>query len=85
MAVYLLNVRFHTGNQFFGLVGVELEDACHFDFHQLENIFFGHFADKCGVVRCQTLINVFAGSIHILGLFEFLVLVDALFNEYFFQ
>ena len=85
MAVYLLDVRFHAGNQLFCLVGVELEDTRHFYLHQLEDILFGHLTDKRGIIRCQPLVDVFAGGIHVLGLFKFLILVDTFFDEYFLQ
>ena len=85
MVIYLLNVRLHTGNEFFCLVGVELKDTSHLDFHQLQNVLLRDFADELWIVRCQAFIDMLASGVHILGLFKFLVLIDAFFDEYLFQ
>ena len=53
---------FHTGDQFIGFVGVELQDASHLDFHQFENILFGHFTDKARVERSQAVVDAQAAS-----------------------
>ena len=85
MTVNFLNVCFHTGDKFFGFVGVELEDACHFDFHQSEDVIFGHFTDESGVIGSETVVNMFTGGIHIFGLLKLFVLIDAFFDEDFLQ
>ena len=85
MAVNLFDVGFHAGDGFFGLVGVELEDARHLDFHQPQDVVLGHLAYEGGVVGRQAQVDVLAGGVHVRGLFELAVLVDALFDEYFFE
>ena len=85
MPVYLGNVLLHAGNQLVGPVRIELEDARHLYLHQLEDVVLGHFADKGGVVRRQALVDVLAGSVHALGLFKLLVLIDAFLDEYLLQ
>ena len=67
------------------LVLVELQDAGHLDFHQAEDVILRHFTHELRIVRSEPFVDVFAGSIHVFGLFELLVLVDALFDEYLFQ
>ena len=85
MAVYLLYVLSHACYQFLCLVGVEFEDTCHLYLHQPEDVFLGHFADKSRVVGSQALIDMFAGGIHVFGLFKLLILVNTFFNEYLFE
>jgi len=85
MAVYLLDVRLHAGNQFLCFVGVELEDTSHFYLHQFEDILFGHLTDKCGIIRCQAFVDMLAGCIHVFGLLKFLIFIDTLFDEYLLQ
>ena len=85
VVLYLLHVVLQTGNQLFRLVRVELQDAGHLDFHQFQDIFLGHFTHKRGVVGSEAVVDVLAGSIHVLGLFKLAVLVDALFDEYLLQ
>ena len=76
---------FHTGDQFIGFVGVELQDAPHLDFHQFENILFGHFTDKARVERSQAVVDMCAGGVHVFGLLELFVLIDSFFDKYFFE
>ena len=85
MVVYLLYVLSHACYQFLCLVGVEFEDTCHLYLHQPEDVFLGHFADKSRVVGSQALIDMFAGGIHVFGLFKLLILVNTFFNEYLFE
>ena len=85
MAVNLFDVGFHAGDGFFGLVGVELEDTRHLDFHQPQDVVLGHLAYEGRVVGRQAQVDVLAGGVHVRGLFELAVLVDALFDEYFFE
>ena len=81
MLVYLLHLGADACHQFVGLVLVELQDACHLDLHQLEDIVLRHLAYEGGVVGCQSLVDVLAGGIHRGRLLELLVLIDALFDE----
>ena len=76
---------FHTGDQFIGFVGVELQDASHLDFHQFENILFGHFTDKARVERSQAVVDMCAGGVHVFGLLELFVLIDSFFDKYLFE
>ena len=85
VAFGLLDVGLHAGYLLFGLVGVELQDAGHLDFHQAEDVVLRHFADELRVVGRQAQVDVFAGCVHVAGLFEFLVLIDAFFDEYLFE
>ena len=81
VAVYLLNLCLQTGHQLFGLVLVEFQDALHLDFQQFEDVVLGHFTDKRGVVGRQSLVDMLADLVHVGGLFEFLVLIDAFLDE----
>ena len=82
---YLLYLVLQAGNEVISLVLVELQDACHLDFHESENIVLRHLTDEHRIERSQSLVDVFASSIHRLGILEFLCLVDALLDEDFLQ
>ena len=83
--VYLFQLRFQACDELICLVLVELQDTCHLDFHQAENIFFGHFAYELRVVRRQTFVDVLASRIHGISLFELLVFIDTFLDKDFFQ
>ena len=85
MAFGLLDVGLHAGYLLLGLVGVELQDAGHLDFHQAEDVVLCHLTDELRIVGRQAQVDVLAGGVHVLGLFEFLVLIDAFFDEYLFE
>ena len=70
----------------FRLVGVELEDTPHLDFHQAEDIVLGHFAYELWIDKeSDRSVDVFAGGIHVFGLLELLVFINAFFDEDLFQ
>ena len=85
VVINLGNFLFHLGDQFICFVWVEFQDTPHFDFHQLENIFFRNFTDKCRIVRCQTFVDMCTGCIHVFGLLELFILIDAFFDKYLFE
>ena len=85
MMVYFLYVRFHTSNEFFRFVRVELEDTSHLYLHQFEDILLSYFAYESWIIRRQTFVDMCASSIHILGLLKFLVFINAFFDEDLFQ
>ena len=85
VVVYLVNLRFDTCNQLVGLVFVELQDALHLDFQQLQDIVLRHLTNHLWVIRRQALVNMLTDSIHIGCLFKFLILIDALLYENLFQ
>ena len=85
MIVYFFDIRFQLGNKLVRLILVELQDTRHLYLHKLEDIFLSHFAYKLRIERCQPFVDMFACGIHILSLFELLVLVDTLFDEDFLQ
>ena len=51
MIVYLSYLRFQSCNELVSLVFVELQDASHLYFHQLEDIVLGYLAHKLRVKR----------------------------------
>ena len=59
--------------------------ACHLDFHQAQDVILGHFAHHLGVERGEPLVDVGTGGVHVFGLLEAAVFVDALFDEDFLQ
>ena len=85
LEVDFLDVFLDAGNVLVRLVLVELQDAGHLDFHEAEDVFLRHFTHEHRIERSQAFVDVFASGIHALGLFEFLVLVDAFFDEDFFE
>ena len=85
MIVDLGNVFVHAGNSLFRLVGIELQDTSHLDFHQAEDVFFRHFTYELRIERSQPFVDVCAGGIHIFRLFELFIFINALFNEYLFK
>ena len=82
VAVYLLDFGLQAGHEFFGLVLIELQDALHLDFQQFKDVILGHLTDKGGVVGCQPFVDMLADGVDGGGLFEFLVFIDALLDEY---
>ena len=85
LEVYFLDFFLDAGNVFLGLILVELQDAGHLDFHEAEDIFLSYLAHELRIVRSQAVVDVCTSGIHVLGLFEFLVLVDTFFDENLFQ
>ena len=75
------NLVFQAENQFIGLITVELQDSCHLDVHELEDIVLAHLTDHLRIVRCQPVVDMLTGSIHGWSLLELLVLIDTLFDE----
>ena len=85
MIINLGHFFFHLGNQFIRFVRVEFQNTPHFDFHQFENILFGDFTDKFRIIRCQAFVNMSTSCVHIFGLLELFVLIDAFFDKYLFE
>ena len=85
VVVDLFNLALDARHQLVGLVLVELQDALHLDFHQSKDVFASHLSDEAFLEGLDAAVNVSHHSVHILGVLELLVLVDALFDEYFFQ
>ena len=81
LLVDILDLRFQAGNELVGLVFIEFQDALHLDLHQSEDILFGHLTNHLWVVRGESLIHIFAGSIHIGGILERLAFIDTFFDE----
>ena len=70
-----------AGDELVGFVLVEFKDAGHLDFHQSEDVVFRYLADELRVVGSQAFVDVGAGGVHVGGLFEGFVFIDALFDE----
>ena len=68
-----------------GLVGIEFQDSRHPDFHQFQDIFFGHFAFQFWLPGFEAKVNVVHGFIHIGRILKLFILIDAFFDEYFFE
>ena len=85
VAVYLVDLGLDACHQFVGLVLVELQDSLHLDFQQSQDVVLRHLADECGVVGRQPLVDMFANGVDIRCLFELLVLIDTLLDEYLLQ
>ena len=81
IAVYILNLCLQACHQLFCLVFVEFQDALHLDFQQFEDVILGHFTDQGGVVGRQSLVDMLADGVDGGRLFEFLILIDAFFDE----
>ena len=82
VVVYLVNLRFDASHQLIRLVFVELQDALHLDFQQLEDVVLGDLTYHLRIVRCQSLVDMLANSIDSRCLFEFLIFIDTLLDEY---
>ena len=85
VAVDARDFLFHAEDGLVRLVFVELQDARHLDVHQPQYVVFGDFAYHLRIIRREAFVDVCAGSVHVFGLFERLVLVDALLDEYLFE
>ena len=81
VTVYLLNLCLDTRHQLVGFILVELQDALHLDFQQLQDVFLRNLAYQGGVVGGQSFVNVFADGINGGCLFKLLVFVDAFLDE----
>ena len=85
IAINLFNFSLQTGHELLCLLLVELQDALHLDFQQLQDVVLRHLTNHTGVVGRQSLIDMLTNLIHIGGFLEFLVLIDALLDENLFQ
>ena len=85
LLVNILDLRFQASNELVGLVFIEFQDALHLDLHQSEDILFGYLTDHLRVVRGESLIHIFTGSIHIGSILEGLAFIDPFFDEDLFQ
>ena len=77
----LLHLFLHARDHFVGLVFAELQDALHFNLHQSEYVVACHLADELRFERFQSAVDMCHRCIHVLGILEPLILIDALFNE----
>ena len=46
------NLVFQSEDQLVSLIAVELQDSCHLDVHELEDIILAHLADHLRIIRC---------------------------------
>ena len=76
---------FDFGNQFVGLVLIELKDALHLDFQQTEQVVTYDLPHKVLLERFQSLIDILEGSIGVLCILEWFTFIDAFLDEYLFQ
>ena len=81
IAVNLLNLCLQAGHELVGLILIEFQDALHLDLQQLQDVVLGYLADKLWIVRCESLVDMFANGIYVRCLFKFLVLIDTLLDE----
>ena len=75
------NLSLDTGNQFISLVLIEFKDALHLYFQESQDVVSGNLADKVLLERRQSVVNMCDDSIHVFGILELLILVDAFFDE----
>ena len=85
VAVDARDFLFHAEDGLVRLVFVELQDARHLDVHQPQYVVLGDFAYHLRIIRREAFVDVCAGGVHVFGLFERLVLVDAFLDEYLFR
>ena len=83
--VDVIDFLFDFGHQFFGLVLVEFQDAGHLDVHKSQDIILGHLAYHARIKRRQSVVDVFAGGIHVGCHFKFAVFIDTFFDKNLFQ
>ena len=76
-----LDFGLNAGHQLVGLVFVELQDALHLDFQEAKDVIARHLANQVFLERFQPFIDVRHNGVERLGLLEFLVFVDAFFDE----
>ena len=81
VAVDLLDLCLQTRHELVGLVLIEFQDALHLDFEQFQDIVLSYLADKLWVIRCESLVDMFANGIYVRCLFKFLVFIDTLLDE----
>ena len=67
------------------LVGIELEDASHADFPKFHDVVARNGTVELRFPRLDTLVDVSDSSVHVLGLLELFILIDAVFDEDFFK
>ena len=85
VAIDFLNLCLDASHEFVSLVLVELQNALHLDFQQLQDVVLRHLANHLRIEGGQALVDVLTNSIDIGCLLELLVLIDALFDEYLLQ
>ena len=81
MMVDALDLALGLGNELIALVAVELQDTSHLDLHQSQDIVTCHLTDKRGLERLQATVDVRDRLVHILGVLELRVLVDAFLDK----
>ena len=77
------NLFFDARQQLVGLIFAEFKYALHLYFHQSHDVVAAQFAYEVGLKGCQSVVDMFHGNVHILGVLKLFVFVDALFDEYF--
>ena len=85
MIVYFFNLFLDAGYVLVRFVLVELQNPCHLDIQQLQNILLGHLTDKLRIERSQLFVNELAGGVCIFGLLELHFLINPFFNKDFLQ
>ena len=85
VAIDFFNLCLDASHEFIGLVLIELQNALHLDFQQLQDVVLRDLANHLRIEGCQALVDVFTHSIDIGRLFEFFVLIDAFLDEDFLQ
>ena len=85
VVVYARNLFFDARQQLVGLIFAEFKYALHLYFHQSHDVVAAQFAYEVGLEGCQSVVDMFHGNVHILGVLKLLVFVNALFDEYFFK
>ena len=85
VAVYLLYLSLDTGHQFVSLVLVELQDALHLDFQQLQDVVLRDLANHLRIIGSQAFVDMFTNGIDGGRLLKFLILIDAFLDEDFLQ
>ena len=81
MMVDALDLALGLGDELIALVAVELQDTSHLDLHQSQDIVTCHLTDKRGLERLQATVDVRDRLVHILGVLELRVLVDAFLDK----
>ena len=79
--VDVLDFLLDAGDEFVGLVLVELQDALHLDFHESQDVVASDVADELLAERLQPLEQMLDNGIHVGRLLELAVLIHAFLDE----
>ena len=85
VALYLFKLGLDAGNEFVGLVFVELQYALHLDFEQSQQVVAGHFAHKVFLKRLESLVDILQCSIGRFCILKLFTFVYTFFDEYLFE